>query len=180
MTSLVDKLGMSLEEIAEAERKEKQAKRQAGRSTSRGDSKAASSTTARSGRARTSSNADKPALSAKTEKPSAASKPALTTGTPVIVRNVEKDVDMESLRNIFSSVGTIKSAEMLRYNGRWHSARLVFKTKAEAEKAVEEFHERMMDGKQLSVAIQRSRDNAETSAKVEESGNKKRQRRSNA
>lgn len=163
MIKLVDKLNMTLDEIATVEREERQAKREAERKE-----KAENAAKAKAGASQAGKKAE---LSSKKQTASNKEKPPLVTGTPVIVRNVEADVDLDSLKEIFSSAGVVKSCEKLQFNKRWHAARMVYKTKAEAEKAVEEFNNRTLDGKKLSVSLQKSR--GESSAANEESNHKR-------
>jgi RNA recognition motif-containing protein len=58
----------------------------------------------------------------------------------------------------------VKEATMLKYNGRWHAARLVFKKKSDAEKAVAEMDGRLLDNRPMKVSIQVPRGEAAPAA----------------
>jgi hypothetical protein len=87
----------------------------------------------------------------------ASDKPPITTGTPVIVANLKEEIDLDQLKEIFQTVGPLKSAERLKYNGKSHAARVVYKLKADAEKAVNEFNGRLLDETPMRVTMSRKR-----------------------
>ena len=152
--STVDKLQMSLEEIQELKKKEQQEKRKEAAAKRAAEKKVAAekkktSTTPSSAKQKE----ETPSNTAKT----AAEKPPIVLGTPVIVGNVDPEADLEQIKDVFESCGPIKSISKMKFNGKWHAIRLVYKNKADAEKAIQEFHERMMDDRKLRVVLQKDR-----------------------
>lgn len=117
------------------------------------------------------------------ESDKAAEKPPLTTGTPVLVKNLDEGVDAPSLKDIFEEAGPIKSIELLPARGNQPpAAKIIFKIKADAEKAVAEFNDRLLDGKKIHVKLLKKRvlTSSKDNSKKQENGqeNRKRQKRS--
>ena len=119
----------------------------------------------------------------KSNTPKTAAKPALTTGTPVIVSNVDEKVDSGELKDIFETAGPVKSVEIMPARRNLPAAaKITFKLKADAEKAVIEFNNRLLDGKTITVKLTKKRviagENTKSSGEGSNGTGNKRQRRS--
>jgi hypothetical protein len=81
--------------------------------------------------------------------PLAPSRPPLKTGTPVLVSNLNPNIDHTDLQEIFIQCGLIKKIVMPQKS----AATVIFKTRQSALRAVNEFHRRELDGKPMFVVL---------------------------
>ncbi|KAJ3333912.1 hypothetical protein HDU76_001393 [Blyttiomyces sp. JEL0837] len=73
--------------------------------------------------------------------------------TKIIVSNLHTQVTDKDLRELFGTIGPVKSATLLHSdtNARSKSAMVVFKNNGDAAKAIREYHDRTLDGKPMKI-----------------------------
>jgi RNA recognition motif-containing protein len=169
--SVAEKLEMSLDDLTKlrkAEAKKKRQEEQKKKKVEQAKKQEGKGSTPKKGKGDNGGKGDKvrsgekpKSSDKKPKKPTSApasEKPPLVTGTPVIVSNVDDKVDAAELKDIFEAVGPVKTIEILPAKGKQPTAaRVTFKVKADAEKAVAEFNERLLDGKKISVKLTKKR-----------------------
>ena len=79
---------------------------------------------------------------------------ALTTGTKLKVSNLDGNVSSEDIEELFGELGPLKSAVVGTSNGVSKGfAIVVYKRKADAEKALEQYNGVPLDGKPLKIVL---------------------------
>lgn len=82
-------------------------------------------------------------------------KPPISTGTKVMLTNFAVSVTEKDLNDLFSAVGPIKSCE-LDYDKEGKSkgtGTVIFVNHSDAIKAIEEYQDRELDGKEMKLHI---------------------------
>ena len=72
-------------------------------------------------------------------------------GTKIVVKNLQDSVTQEDITELFSDVGPLKRAKMATAG----VAEVVFVKMEDAKKAVEIYHDRLLDGKAMKCSIAR-------------------------
>ncbi|KAH9254401.1 hypothetical protein BASA81_007514 [Batrachochytrium salamandrivorans] len=153
---MADKLDLTLDELAKLAKKEKQAENAKKREAAAAAAAAATAAAVPKPTKEKKPTAPKPAVKLAVNN-TQASKPELSSnGFNVIVANLNEGLEADELKRIFEQElrFKIKSAEQLKFNGKSHAVRLVFHKKPEADRAVLEFHTRLLDGKEMKVTLQ--------------------------
>jgi len=71
-------------------------------------------------------------------------------GTKVVVSNLQSSVSQEDLSELFGDVGTLRRVKMLPTPG---SAEIVFMNKEDADRAIEVYHNRQLDGQPMKCQM---------------------------
>lgn len=205
--TIADKLDMPLDAITKLEKKKRQQERKEAQKAKKAEKSAAGpkktdsankkdnkdnkkkeATPNRNEKKRSRADSEKSDKKERTDSAKKSDLPPLTTGTPIIVSNVDPAVNAQELKDIFQEVGAVKDIEILpARKDKPTAARIIFRVKSDAEKAVELFNNRQLDGKTITVRVVPSRvvvggkkreDTVDKKGDRDEPRNNKRQRKS--
>ena len=81
--------------------------------------------------------------------PPASKLPGLTTGTKVVVSNLNRDIAKDDIQELFGEMGPLRSVTMRRGG----SAEVIFRRRKDAETAIAEYNGRGLDGRPMKIRI---------------------------
>lgn len=86
--------------------------------------------------------------------PRAEARAPLFVGTKLLVNNLDPEITAEELKELFESIGAVRSASIeLDADGSKGTGQVVYRSHTDAQKAIEEFHGRDLNGRIIRVHV---------------------------